>query len=93
MNPRAVARVIAHTTPPPVKRRAAYGQWAEGAAAVAVLVAEGWPVTAAVRKVVTALNLHPPDVAFKGVRARYYATERIPTTPYPHPFDPTKISL
>ena len=82
MSPHAVAREIARSTPPPAKRRAAYGQWGEPATAVAVMVADGWAVTSAVRKVVLALNLHPPDVAFRGVRARYYATERDnPDTP------------
>lgn len=72
-----IVRVIKRKNPVPPKPRAAMGQWVPPAHAVVKLVsAEGWTVSAAVRQVVAALNLHPPGIAFDRVRAAYYAIRK-----------------
>lgn len=42
------------------------------------LVEKGWTVSGAIRQVIETLNLHPPDTAFKGIRAAYYVLKDQP---------------
>lgn len=67
-----IVREIQRKNPGPPRYRAAKGQWVKPAHAVRKLVKKGWGVSDAVREVVGALKLHPPESAFKGVRAAYY---------------------
>lgn len=73
MNPHTVARVITRRAPLPRRRGTPYGAWVRHAKEVAALVGFGWTVTNAVRKVVETMRLVPADIAFHGIRARYYA--------------------
>lgn len=67
-----VIREIRKKKPEPPRRRAAMGQWVKPAWAARKLAEDGWTVSDAVREVVSALKLHPPDKAFRGVRSAYY---------------------
>lgn len=61
------------------KHRSAHGKWVPASWVVRGLVEkENWGVSDAVREVVARLNLHPPGVAFTGVRAAYYETRKKP---------------
>ena len=66
-------REIKRKTPLPPSYRAARGAWVAPAKVVRALVEnDRWTVSDAVREVVARQNLHPPGIAFRGVRAAYY---------------------
>ncbi len=74
MNPAETVKEIRRTTPLPPKTRAGKGAWVDYAKAVRTLVTEDkWTVSDAVRRVIDTHRLHPPEAAFKGIRAAYYA--------------------
>lgn len=72
MNVEQSLREIIRRTPAPPRRRAGHGQWTDPARLVCGLVDKGWSVSDGVREVIEAHKLHPPDAAFKGIRAAYY---------------------
>lgn len=73
MNPVETVKEIKRRVPLPPKPRAERGVWITHAWAVRILVErEHWNVSDAVRQVVDAQKLHPPDQAFAGIRAAYY---------------------
>ena len=77
MNPEEVIREIQRKAPLPPKYRAARGIWVQPAWVVRGLVErDNWTVSDAVREVISRQNLHPPDVAFKGIRAAYYEVRK-----------------
>lgn len=68
-----ITREIQRRNPLPPVPRARKGSWVTHSHAVRELVDTGWNVSDAVRQVVEIQNLHPPDKAFAGIRAAYYA--------------------
>lgn len=65
---------ITRKTPKPPNSRAKHGAWVKPAWVVRGLVEDhGWEVCDAVSRVVYDLKLTPPDRAYRGVRACYYA--------------------
>lgn len=77
VDPKSIVREISRKTPAPPRYRAAKGAWIKPAWAVRRMVEKGnWMVSDAVREVVTSMQLHPPDVAFAGVRAAYYEVKK-----------------
>jgi len=72
MNVEQSLREITRRTPKPPNVRAGHGQWIDPARVVQGLVEKGWSVSDAVREVIASHKLHPPDKAFKGIRAAYY---------------------
>ena len=80
IDPQDITKTIERSTPLPPSVRGAHGRYVAPALAVAELVAKGWIVTDAVRRVVDEMKLRPRDKALKGVRAYYYyARKRILT--------------
>lgn len=66
-------REIASRSPRPASVKAVYGKWVPFAWQVRALVEQKqWTISDAVREVVAQQRLHPPDTAFKGIRAAYY---------------------
>lgn len=72
MNVEQSLREIQRTTPKPPRTRAGHGQWIDPARVVIGLTGTGWSVSDAVREVIARHKLHPPEAAFKGIRAAYY---------------------
>jgi len=83
MNVDQTVREITRRTPKPPRSRAGHGQWTDPARVVQGLVEQGWSVSDAVREVISAQKLHPPDQAFKGIRAAYYVVVKQPKTEAP----------
>ena len=72
MNAAETVREIQRRTPLPPERRATHGSWVEARRAVLQLVDAGWGVSDAVHRVVGLHNFHPPEKAFRSIRAGYY---------------------
>ncbi len=74
VNPQSIVREIRRKTPVAPRYRVAKGSWIKPAWVVRRMVEnDHWAVADAVREVIARLSLHPPDVAFGGIRAAYYA--------------------
>lgn len=78
MNAQEAIKEILRQHPVPPNRRASHGQWVDAAWIARGLAEKGWTVSDAVRQVVSTLKLHPPDKAFRGIRACYYTIRNKP---------------
>ena len=70
---------ITTKTPKPPSHRAKHGAWVDPAWVVRGLVENHqWEVCDAVARVVEDMDLTPPDKAYRGIRACYYAILKKP---------------